>query len=76
MITREYPAEWREGDEPYYPVNDDENNALYARYAALAEKEEKVVFGGRLGLYRYLDMDKIVFEALSLARRLLGEEKR
>ena len=76
VITREYPAEWREGDEPYYPVNDDENNALYARYAALAEKEEKVVFGGRLGLYRYLDMDKIVFEALSLARRLLGEETR
>lgn len=73
VITREYPAVWREGDEPYYPVNDDENNALYARYAALAEQEEKVVFGGRLGLYRYLDMDKIVSEALSLSRRLLGK---
>ncbi|MBP5610629.1 MAG: UDP-galactopyranose mutase, partial [Clostridia bacterium] len=73
VVTREYPAAWREGDEPYYPVNDEENNALYARYAALAEKEDKVVFGGRLGLYRYLDMDKIVSEALSLSRRLLSE---
>ena len=73
VITREYPAAWTEKDEPYYPVNDEANNALYARYAALAEKEEKTVFGGRLGLYRYLDMDKVVAEALSLARRLLGE---
>ena len=75
VVTREYPAAWKEGDEPYYPVNDETNNALYARYAALAEKEEKVVFGGRLGLYRYLDMDKIVAEALALSRRLLGEGK-
>jgi len=74
VITREYPAAWTPGDEPYYPVNNEENNALYARYAALAEKEPKVVFGGRLGLYRYLDMDKIVGEALSLSRRLLGGE--
>ena len=73
VVTREYPAAWKEGDEPYYPVNDEENNALYARYAALAEQEEKTVFGGRLGLYRYLDMDKVVSEALSLSRRLLGE---
>ena len=73
VITREYPAAWQEGDEPYYPVNDEQNNALYARYAALAAAEEKVVFGGRLGLYRYLDMDKIVSEALGLARRLLSE---
>ena len=73
VVTREYPAAWTEGEEPYYPVNDETNNALYARYAALAEREPKVVFGGRLGLYRYLDMDKIVSEALSLSRRLLRE---
>ena len=73
VITREYPVAWQEGDEPYYPVNDRENNDLYARYAELAAKEPKVVFGGRLGLYRYLDMDKIVSEALTLARRQLGE---
>ena len=73
VVTREYPAAWREGEEPYYPVNDETNNALYARYAALAEKERKVFFGGRLGLYRYLDMDKIVSEALALSRRLLRE---
>lgn len=73
VVTREYPVAWTEGDEPCYPVNDDENNALYARYAALAREEKKVVFGGRLGLYRYLDMDKVVSEALSLSRRLLRE---
>ena len=64
VITREYPAEYAEGREPYYPVNDDRNGALYARYRALAETEEGVTFGGRLGLYSYLDMDKIVRRAL------------
>lgn len=65
VITREYPAKWVKGAEPYYPVNDERNNALYARYAALAaEDARKVRFGGRLGTYRYLDMDQVI--ALSL----------
>ena len=68
VISREYPAEWTEGAEPYYPVNNEENNALYARYKALADKEDKVIFGGRLGTYRYLDMHHIVAEALAKAK--------
>ena len=59
VITREYPSEWKEGDEPYYPVNDEKNNKLYEKYRELAEKEEKVIFGGRLGEYKYYDMDKV-----------------
>ncbi len=68
VISREYPAEWTEGAEPYYPVNNEENNALYAKYKALADSEEKVIFGGRLGTYRYLDMHHIVAEALAKAK--------
>ena len=68
VISHEYPAEWTEGAEPYYPVNNEENNALYARYKALADKEDKVIFGGRLGTYRYLDMHHIVAEALAKAK--------
>lgn len=64
VITREYPADWVEGMEPYYPVNDEKNGALYQKYAALAEKEEKVLFGGRLGCYCYYDMDKVIGAAL------------
>ena len=71
VISREYPEEWKPGMEPYYPVNDERNAALYARYLALAEKEKGVVFGGRLGRYRYYDMDKVVREALDTVRRLL-----
>ena len=67
VITREYPATWKCGDEPYYPMNDDKNNALYQQYKALADKEEKVIFGGRLGMYKYFDMHHIVDEALKLA---------
>jgi UDP-galactopyranose mutase len=67
VITREYPVEWHRGDEPYYPVNDEENTALYRKYAELAQKEKNVIFGGRLGQYRYFDMDKVVAEALALA---------
>ena len=67
VITREYPAEWKPGDEPYYPVNDDFNNALYERYAALAKEEKNVIFGGRLGEYRYYDMHKVVRAALDAA---------
>ena len=71
VITREYSARWEKGDEPYYPVNDEKNSALYARYKALADSEKNVYFGGRLGEYRYLDMDQTVACALNLAQRLL-----
>lgn len=68
VITREYPAVWKQGDEPYYPMNDEKNNVLFAKYKALADKEEKVIFGGRLGMYKYFDMHNIVAEALEYAR--------
>ncbi len=67
VITREYPARWQRGDEPYYPVNDEKNNALYLKYRELAAKEEKVLFGGRLGQYKYYDMDKVIAAALEMA---------
>ena len=72
VISREYSAEWKRGDEPYYPVNDEKNAALYEKYRALAEREEKVAFGGRLGQYRYFDMDDTVAAALSLVKRELA----
>lgn len=71
VITREYPADWEPGMEPYYPVNDEENNSLYQKYADLAAKEEKVLFGGRLAQYKYYDMDKCVEAALVLCDREL-----
>ena len=64
VISREYSSEWKPGDEPYYPVNDERNSALYASYKALADKEDKVIFGGRLGEYRYYDMDQVIAAAL------------
>ena len=67
VISREYSAEWKPGDEPYYPVNDQKNGELYARYKALADQEEKTIFGGRLGEYKYYDMDKVVEAALDKA---------
>lgn len=60
LITREYPADWHPGDEPYYPVNNERNNALYQKYQELASKEQNVLFGGRLGQYKYYDMDKVI----------------
>lgn len=60
VITREYPSEWKEEDEPYYPVNDEKNNKLYEKYRELAEKEVNIIFGGRLGEYKYYDMDKVI----------------
>lgn len=72
VITREYPANWKMGDEPYYPINDDRNNELYAKYKELAEKEGNVIFGGRLGQYKYYDMHQVVAEALKAARKELG----
>ncbi|MDP4087872.1 MAG: UDP-galactopyranose mutase [Bacillota bacterium] len=68
VITREYPAEWNRGDDPYYPMNDDKNNDLYAKYRLLAEKEHNVIFGGRLGMYKYFDMHNIVSEALKCVK--------
>ncbi len=66
VITKEYPKEWQEGDEPYYPVNDERNNTLYSRYEELAKNESNVIFGGRLGLYKYYDMDKCIEAALNI----------
>lgn len=66
VITREYPVQWEKGREPYYPVNDERNNALYKKYEELAKQEENLVFGGRLGLYKYYDMDKCIEKALEI----------
>ena len=66
-MTYEYPADWKRGDEPYYPVNDEKNDALYRKYKALADREGKVIFGGRLGQYKYYDMDKVIDAALACA---------
>lgn len=71
VISREYSSEWKQGDEPYYPVNDEKNNVLYQRYRELANKETDVVFGGRLGEYKYYDMDAVIAAALSKAKELL-----
>jgi UDP-galactopyranose mutase len=70
VISREYPQEWHPGDEPYYPVNDSRNGELYARYRALADSQERVLFGGRLAEYRYYDMHQVIASALDLADRL------
>jgi UDP-galactopyranose mutase len=64
VISREYSVAWKRGDEPYYPVNDEKNNALYAEYRKLADAENNVLFGGRLGEYKYYDMDKVIAAAL------------
>ena len=72
VITREFSSEWKPGDEPCYPVNDEKNNKLYQEYKKLASKEEKVIFGGRLGDYKYFDMDQVIASALELSDRLLG----
>lgn len=71
VISREYSSEWKPGDEPYYPVNDEKNNALYRKYKELADREPGVIFGGRLGEYRYYDMDAVIASALACAKREL-----
>ena len=71
VISREYSSEWKVGDEPYYPVNDEKNGALYQEYKKLADKEQKVIFGGRLGEYKYYDMDAVIASALELAEKEL-----
>ena len=72
IISREYSREWKPGDEPYYPVNDEKNSALYAKFKKLTETEDKVIFGGRLGEYKYYDMDQVIAAALACAERVLG----
>lgn len=72
VISREYSSEWHQGMEPYYPVNDDKNNALFEEYRKLADKEENVIFGGRLGNYKYYDMDKVIEAALETCEKELG----
>ncbi|MCR5475753.1 MAG: UDP-galactopyranose mutase [Lachnospiraceae bacterium] len=72
VITYEYPSLWKKGDEPYYPMNDEKNNALFAKYRALADREENVIFGGRLGEYRYYDMHQVVGRALEDTKALLN----
>lgn len=69
IISREYSSEWKPDDEPYYPVNDEKNGALYAHYKALAEAGKNVIFGGCLGQYKYYDMDQVIAEALEQAGR-------
>ena len=71
IITREYPAKWNKGDEPYYPLNDEKNNQLYSKYKALANKEKKIIFGGRLGMYKYFDMHNVIAEALKYVKEEL-----
>ena len=72
VVTREYPADWKPGDEPYYPINDERNTALYERYRELADREGKVVFAGRLGGYKYYDMDKAIAAAFEVVKSELG----
>ncbi len=73
VISREYSSEWKPGDEPYYPVNDEKNENLYKRYRTLADREDRVLFGGRLGEYRYYDMDKVIASSLQFSRKVLAE---
>lgn len=73
VITREYPAVWRPGDEPYYPINNERNNALYERYRQRAEQEKNVLFIGRLGQYRYFDMDQVIESVMNLTDSLPGQ---
>lgn len=72
VISREYSSEWRQGDEPYYPINDEKNSRLYTAYRELAEHEPKVLFGGRLGAYKYYDMDAVIAAALEMSKKELA----
>ena len=71
IITREYPDTWVQGKEPYYTMNDEKNTTLYNKYKELADTDDKVIFGGRLGQYKYFDMDKVILEALNLTKKEL-----
>ena len=69
VISKEYSSEWKLGDEPYYPVNDEKNSNLFEKYKDLSMKEDKVIFGGRLGEYKYYDMDAVIASALDCAKK-------
>ena len=71
VISKEYSSEWKPGDEPYYPVNDEKNGTLYQKYKKLADRETNVIFGGRLGEYKYYDMDQVIAAALTKAEQIL-----
>ena len=73
VTTKEYPAKWEKGDEPYYPVNNEKNNELYAKYKELADKEKNVIFGGRLAEYKYYDMHNVIEKALSVVKDEFGK---
>ena len=73
VVSREYSSEWTMGDEPYYPINNDKNNELYLKYKALADSTPNVIFGGRLGQYKYYDMDKVIISALEAVRKEFDE---
>lgn len=73
VISREYSSEWKIGDEPYYPINNERNNELYLKYKELADNTPNVIFGGRLGQYKYYDMDKVIIAALEAVKNELGE---
>lgn len=72
IITREYPARWNKGDEPYYPINNERNNSLYSKYKELADKEKNIIFGGRLAQYKYYDMNNVIEEALRCVKEELN----
>ena len=72
VISKEYSSEWCQGEEPYYPVNNEKNSSLYTRYKIIADQNKKVHFGGRLGQYIYFDMDKVIEEALYMSTKILG----
>ena len=74
VISREYPSEWNPGDEPYYPINNEKNSSLYQEYRKLADGQQKVVFGGRLGEYKYYDMDKVIESALAKVREEFADQ--
>ena len=74
VITREYPDTWNKGDEPYYPINDDKNNELYSKYKELADKEENIIFGGRLAEYKYYDMHHVIEQALNCVKKEFENE--
>lgn len=72
VITKEYPAKWNKGDEPYYPINNDRNNSIYAKYKELADKESNIIFGGRLAQYKYFDMHHVIEQALRVVKEELN----
>ena len=71
IITREFPFTWKQGDEAFYPVNDEKNQRLYEQYLRLADEEKRVIFGGRLGNYKYYDMDDVILAAMEDTAKLL-----